>query len=696
MKIIQIINALTFGGAQIILLDLAEELIKNHHEVKVVSFRDGPIGKKLRELGCSTQILKETVLDIPAFIALRKTVKQFKPQIIHSHLFRATIWARIAINSWPDATLITSIHGKESSFFHMAERLTCSKTDHFIFPSDFLKDWYLKNIRKFSDKKLSVVYPGVEISGYRPILKHNDLTIGTLSRLHPVKGIDRLLRAAAILRTRGLKFKVAIGGEGKQKHELSILAKNLMIDDICDFYGEIEDRSGFLDKLDIFVAASREEAFGIHVCEAMERGLPVVATRIGGLPEIVENNISGYLVEPDNYGMLADKLELLLKNDSLRFNFGTASRKIACRNFNRKEAIKKHMAIYNSATNSDKRIHFAISSGEFGGGEHLALDLMQSMISRGWIVSATCCKGILAEKLAKAKIRYNAVSAKAGGIFFAARLIKDILCFKPKILNSHLNRASLFSGILGQLFDIPVVSHVHGLNKLSYYEKSDRLICVSTAVSKHLLSQGADPAKLATIVNSVPPKRLIADRVLEKPMKVMILAKLHKNKGHFWALKTIFENSHSLPEIELHLVGDGPERKHLEELYKKHKDKMNCTFYGYLENVDAILSKMHVALLPSLGEGIPLSLLEAMNYGIPCIATRVGGIPEIITHGLNGILIENQNSKQLLAALNAISNPETYSRMSQNAKAEFFRLNRHDEMIDKIEKILLEAIASAK
>jgi glycosyltransferase involved in cell wall biosynthesis len=689
MRIIQIINALTLGGAQVILLDLVERLRQQGHEVEILAFRDGPIGRKLRDKGFKTHILGESFLDLPAYWQLRRITKSFKPDLIHSHLFRSTFWARIARLFRPEIRLVTSIHGSETSFFHKIESLSANLSDHLIFPSKFLRNWYFNEIRAVAKNRLSVIYPGVRICPGSSIQNDNPLKIGTLSRLHPVKGIDRLLQAARILQTRNINFELYIGGDGKLKAELHSLANKLGLEKVCHFQGEIENQRDFLENLDIFVAPSRQEAFGIHACEAMERGIPVVAANIGGLPEIVENNVTGFLFDPDKIESLADKLQQIIANHGFRKKAAALSRQRVIQMFNRETAIDKHLEIYHNLTDRHKKIHFVISSGELGGGERLSLDLIKSLKLRGWNVSVTCCGADLANELKRAGIKFSSVSMNLGGIFFASRLLSDIRQNQPQLISSHLNKASLFSGIIGRLLNIPVVSHVHGMNNLTYYRNSARLIPVSSGVESHLLTQGVRPEKVNVIKNCINKRAETAKSLSGQPLKICIVAKLHKNKGHEWAIKTILENSATLPKLELHIIGDGPERQNLEKLVKERDRYGIVKFHGFIAEPEALIRQMHLALLPSLGEGIPLSLLEAMSLGLPCIATGVGGIPEIISNDVNGLLIEHHAPETLAKAITKAADPAIYKKLSQGAIDEFKRLNNHDEMIAKTEEVFL-------
>jgi glycosyltransferase involved in cell wall biosynthesis len=691
MKIIQLINALTFGGAQIILLNLAEKLREAGHQVKIVAFKDGPLGQKLKDEGFCVTILGEDLLDLPGCIKLYCLIDDFRPDIIHSHLFKATFWARIIRYFTGTAKLITSIHGHESNYFHFLEKITSKFSDHFIFPSFYLHDWYIRNIRCLGKNNASIIYPGAKIFPPPKVTDRQIPVIATLSRLHPVKGVDRLIYAAAALKKKNLNFKILIGGDGEAKNDLIKLASTLNISDRCHFRGEITDPKAFLRSADIFVAASRQEAFGIHVSEAMERGIPVIAAKTGGLLEIIQANLTGLLFKPDSIEDLAAQLELMLTDNKLRTSLGKKARERVKVFFNRNKAIEQHMAIYNHLKPKVK-IHFAVSSSELGGGERLALSLMTSFREKGCIVSATCCSGIFSEKLKLQNFQYSSTSMRCGGLFFALKMLKDIYIFSPDLINAHLNRSNMIAGFCRKFLGIPVVSHVHGLNKISYYKNTDHLIAVSDAVKEHLVKQGALCEKVSVIKNCIFHERQKPKKLIGKSLNLVIIAKLHKNKGHSWALNAILKNTHLLPELKIHLIGNGPEKIRLMQLCKQLNANGKVIFHGFQPEPMSFLNKMDVALLPSKAEGIPLSLLEAMSAGLPCIASKVGGIPEILIDNFNGFLVAPEDEKGLVKALNRIADGETYQKFSERTIEKFKRINNFPEMVAKTETIFCNFI----
>ncbi len=693
MKILFVINALTVGGAQTLLIDLAKHCKAQNNEVVVATFRDGVLSNKLTENGIKVEILGEFLFDFIACYRLIKLYKEFQPDIVHTHLFRATAWARFAkLVSNSKLKLVTTIHGAESKTYHLIENFMQPLSDFMLFPSTYLANWYFDSIKKLDSNSYKVIYPGTTINEPSVSKQKEKLVIGTLSRLHQVKGIDILLKAAKILKDKNLNFEINISGGGKGKETLVELVKQLKIDNICKFVDDIPNKAKYLESLSIFAAPSRKEAFGINICEAMERSLPVVSTIVGGIPEVVEKGETGILCEPDNPNELAKSLEILINDSEKRKIMGEKGRERVEKLFNRTKTMKEHIELYNKLANN-KKIHFAISSCELGGGERLAISLIKSLQKRGWEVTATCAGNPLYAELLSLNVKCSVASMNLGGVMFAIKLLNDLKTYKPNIISSHLNKASLFSGLLGKLTGIKCVSHIHGLNKKIYYQFSDRQIAVSSAVRKHLLDQSLNDSTLITINNCIDKPAIGTRKYPERPLNISITAKLHSNKGHEWALKAISEQISNLKIGQIHIFGDGPERHNLETLCNSLESlKDRVVFHGFVNDPSKYYNEIDVALLPSLGEGIPLSLLEVMRLGIPCIATNVGGIPEIIINNESGILIEPKDGKALVEAINRLSDKNNYEFFSKQGFERFKAVNNQEKMIDDFEKVLLDLI----
>ena len=356
MKILYVINALTVGGAQTLLFDAASFFLNKGCEVYVAAFRGGIFEEKLKLAGVKVVILGEFLCDISGTIKLIKLIKRIDPDIIHSHLFRASMWARIAGLFNLRSKIITTVHGKESWFYSWLEKYMYDFSDKIVFSSRYLLEWYnndliKKSLKNYLDEIETVLYPGVEIykkSEKKP-LSDNQIVIGTMSRLHKVKGIDFLLRSIA--RIKHENYKLIIAGDGIEKRKLINIASELKIKDKCEFVGHIEDKKKFFSRLNLFVAPSREEGFGINICEAMERNVPVFASDVGGIKEIIKDGYNGKLFVVNNNCEYVENFANMLDNVFIKENrkqieiFAENGRETVKQKFNRENTLVGYMNI---------------------------------------------------------------------------------------------------------------------------------------------------------------------------------------------------------------------------------------------------------------------------------------------------------------------------------------------------------------
>jgi glycosyltransferase involved in cell wall biosynthesis len=171
-----------------------------------------------------------------------------------------------------------------------------------------------------------VVYYGIEAFGEpkrRPDL--NTLVVGAASRLVPIKGIVYLIRAIARLHDELPAVRLEIAGAGPERQSLEHEAHRLRLRDAVKFVGWQRDIWPWLTRWDVFAQPSLAEGFGMAALEAMTAGLPVVGTLAGGLPELIEDGCTGYVVPPADVTALAARLRALMLDADLRRAMGTAA-----------------------------------------------------------------------------------------------------------------------------------------------------------------------------------------------------------------------------------------------------------------------------------------------------------------------------------------------------------------------------------
>ncbi|SFD86286.1 Glycosyltransferase involved in cell wall bisynthesis [Lentibacillus persicus] len=268
-------------------------------------------------------------------------VKKIKPDLLHVHY--ATGYGTLArlVNYKP---ALLSVWGSDVYLFPEQSRRNESIirknlafVDRITSTSYAMKTQTEKFVKPASS--IDVIPFGIDLNLFKPgEPKTNDsIVIGTIKRLKHVYGIDTLIKATAeliaYLRSNHFddiagKIRLMIVGEGPDLKELQQLAEKLQIGHITEFVGAVPNNQvpQYLNQLDVYCAFSRSESFGVAVLEASACEVPVVVSRVGGLPEVVKDEETGFMVEPDNVDDSVNKLARLVMDQEKRRLMGSKGR----------------------------------------------------------------------------------------------------------------------------------------------------------------------------------------------------------------------------------------------------------------------------------------------------------------------------------------------------------------------------------
>jgi glycosyltransferase involved in cell wall biosynthesis len=226
-------------------------------------------------------------------------------------------------------------------------------TDKIIVVSGSLKKELVERFQIAPEKKFTVIELGLELDELFELPQRNNsncINIGIVGRLTPIKNHRMLFRTANKLRLNNVVQKTiyTVIGEGELRQDLENYAKELNIEDIVRFMGWVKDSSNIYRELDIVVLTSLNEGTPVSIIEAMAAGRPVVATDVGGVSDLVDNEKSGYLVESDNEGIFADRLRDLIMNQEKRNKFGVKAKELAKNRFSKERLLKDTEKLYNT------------------------------------------------------------------------------------------------------------------------------------------------------------------------------------------------------------------------------------------------------------------------------------------------------------------------------------------------------------
>ena len=202
----------------------------------------------------------------------------------------------------------------ERKIFETLETCLFRHSDYYIAVSNSLKNYLIE--RGLDNNKVEVIYHGVNnlSSEVYKNRSENAITIGSVGRLEKVKGYDILLKSVSLLKSKGHKIRCLLVGDGSEYNYLLNLSRELCIEDCVEFSGYKEDVYNYIDKMDIYIQPSRQESFGISILEGMNKVKPVIASKVGGVGEIIENEKNGLLFMPLDYEELANKINYIIND----------------------------------------------------------------------------------------------------------------------------------------------------------------------------------------------------------------------------------------------------------------------------------------------------------------------------------------------------------------------------------------------
>jgi glycosyltransferase involved in cell wall biosynthesis len=291
---------------------------------------------------------------------LRALVRDQGIDLVHAHSPYAAIGARVGLGL-KTPRLVYTEHGTWDHFHratYWGNLLTFQRNDHVFAVSQGVQSSmrYPKFLRFLHVPPIEVLYHGVDLvslgswgstDGVRQELgiPEDALVVGTIANFRELKGHRYLIQAAAQIRRAVPRARFVLVGGGPLEAEVRRQARELGLDGIVVFAGYREDALRVASSFDLFVLPSVHEGFPIALLEAMALGKPVVVTRVGGVPEAIEDGRHGLLVSPRDPRALADAILVLLKNQPQRQRFGSAAKRRAAI-FDIRKTVRRQEDVY--------------------------------------------------------------------------------------------------------------------------------------------------------------------------------------------------------------------------------------------------------------------------------------------------------------------------------------------------------------
>jgi glycosyltransferase involved in cell wall biosynthesis len=342
MHILHVVETLHVGGLERVVIDLVLQQAALRHECMVVClFEKGSLSGELEDKGIPVSCCnKKNNLDLKAVRRLAETIRTFQPDIVHTHNMSCNYYAALALLKDRRIRLINTRHGigemprKQRWLFGISLFRTAYLVGVCGQATELLRTRF-----PFFRHKMKTIPNGIVLDRHPPRseqqhrqltsslgLPRESLLVTVVARLNPVKNHRMLIEAFAQTAEKVPLARLIIIGDGELRTGLEKLARDLGVEDKLLFLGDRRDVAELLAGMDLFVLPSTQEGHSISLIEACASSLPIIATNVGGNPEIVKDGINGLLTESNNVRALADKMEELLLDKEKRERFGQNGR----------------------------------------------------------------------------------------------------------------------------------------------------------------------------------------------------------------------------------------------------------------------------------------------------------------------------------------------------------------------------------
>lgn len=350
LRIAHLTRSLEVGGQEKMLVEFARHADRARHELTVVSLESrGTLADALEAAGARVIALEEPGGLRPQISwRLARLFRAEAFDVVHTHDEKPLLYgvpaARLAR---VPAVIHTHHHGPLPSIQRrhtLLVALLARLTNRFVCVSESSRDWLVG--QGVPASKVSCLWNGIDLLRFAYVSPCPSGPLVTVARLSPEKDQATLLRAFALLRRALRDVHLHIAGDGPCRPALEKLAAELDLARHVRFLGEIHDVPTLLAQSSVFVLPSLTEGLSLTLLEAMARGLPVVATRVGGNAEVVRDGETGILVPPAQPELLCRALAGLLQNPERAAQFGQAARRRVEAHFDVRRMVAEYEALY--------------------------------------------------------------------------------------------------------------------------------------------------------------------------------------------------------------------------------------------------------------------------------------------------------------------------------------------------------------
>jgi glycosyltransferase involved in cell wall biosynthesis len=554
-----------------------------------------------------------------------------------------------------------------------------------------------------------------------PAARHGRVVM-TASRLVPKNGVDILIRAVAVIKKDIPDIRCRIAGDGPDRINLESLAASLDIRDSVEFLGAMPhaELAAVMRGADVFVRLSRSEGMGNAFVEAMAAGLPVVGTRVGGIPGIIDDGRTGLLAAPDDSADAAQKILRILRDPPYARDMAARARESVAERFEWGVIARRYRDVFDRTMSAEKRVTIAtgLFPPDIGGPATYSAYMARALPRHGIGVRVSYFGDVISLPRVMRHAAYLlrlVWTARGSDILFAQDPFSVGL---PAWIASRMTGARFVLKIVGNYaweqdragrradtarggvsFETPeeFQKRRHGfLTEMRRYiqyrvaRRADRIIVPSRYLGRLVAGWGVDRSKITVIYNAVAVPEQAGGR--EETRKrfglagIVIVAagRFVPWKGFVELIDAVADLASAIPDIRLVIAGSGPEEAAMRARIEA-RGVGNCVSLTESVSHDVLAAYFaagDIFALYSGYEGLSHTLIEGMAAGLPVVATNVGGNTEVVEDGVEGVIVPYGDGERLKDALHRLADDaDVRAAMGARARARAAQFTP-DRMLD--------------
>jgi len=360
--VVHIIDELPPDGAERLVVDVLKHRSTAFRFSVVCLIRGGELVEELRRMNIPVVVLgRKARFDLGLLFRLKNWLRSQRVSVVHTHLFTADAWGRAAAVLAGVRAIFTTVHSTndwKGPLHRLVDRILARFTTRIIACSAEVQE-VLRNRDRLPSNRIVAIPNGIDLARFQNVVAGNlrselgisdkDCLLGVVGRLHPAKGHEDLIPVLSRIREEGGDFHCLFVGDGELRLRLEDMVRHHGLESRITFMGQRRDVPRILAALDILVMPSRWEGLPMTLLEAMAMGKAVVASAVGGIPNVILDNDNGALASPGDSSALYTRLKQLMRDGNLRAYYGGRARDLVQARFSAARTSAAYEDLYKAA-----------------------------------------------------------------------------------------------------------------------------------------------------------------------------------------------------------------------------------------------------------------------------------------------------------------------------------------------------------